>query len=92
MDLDQLLYHMHPRCYITYTLAVISRACTLASPSVLPQQSSEELTLKAKSVLSLMDKIPEEAESLTVLVGGVQFLQKPIVAFVRLDQVSLFFA
>ena len=34
-----------------------------------------------------MDKIPEGAESLTVLVGGVKFLSEPIVAFVRLAQV-----
>ena len=35
----------------------------------------------------VMDKIPEGAESLTVLVGGVKFLSEPIVAFVRLAQV-----
>lgn len=35
-----------------------------------------------------MDKIPEGAESLTVLVGGVKFLNDPIVAFVRLAQVG----
>ena len=43
----------------------------------------------SKSVLQLMEKIPEEAESLTVMVGGVKFLQKPVVAFVRLAQVRL---
>ena len=43
--------------------------------------------LKRKiSVPSLMNKIPDEAESLTVLVGGVKFLEKPVVAFVRLAQ------
>jgi hypothetical protein len=36
-----------------------------------------------------MDKIPDEAESLTVLVGGVKFLEKPVVAFVRLAQSHL---
>ena len=40
-----------------------------------------------KSVLSLMEKIPDEAESLTVLVGGVKFLKEPVLAFVRLAQV-----
>ena len=34
-----------------------------------------------------MDKIPQDAESLTVLVGGVKFLSEPIVTFVRLAQV-----
>jgi len=43
----------------------------------------------SKSVLQLMEKIPEEAESLTVMVGGVNFLQKPVVAFVRLAQVKM---
>jgi len=43
----------------------------------------------SKSVLQLMEKIPEEAESLTVMVGGVNFLQKPVVAFVRLAQVCV---
>ena len=36
-----------------------------------------------------MDKIPEGAESLTVLVGGVKFLSEPVVAFVRLAQVGV---
>ena len=44
----------------------------------------------SKSVLQLMEKIPEEAESLTVLVGGVKFLEQPVVAFVRLAQVREF--
>ena len=37
-----------------------------------------------------MDKIPENAESLTVLVGGVKFLTNPVVAFVRLAQVHVY--
>lgn len=46
--------------------------------------------LKTKtSAPSLMYKIPDEAESLTVLVGGVKFLEKPVVAFVRLAQSHL---
>ena len=36
-----------------------------------------------------MNKIPDEAESLTVLVGGVKFLDEPVVAFVRLAQSHL---
>ena len=44
----------------------------------------------SKRVLQLMEKIPEEAESLTVMVGGVKFLEKPVVAFVRLAQVRVF--
>ena len=36
-----------------------------------------------------MDKIPDEAESLTILVGGVKFLKEPVTAFVRLEQVNM---
>lgn len=35
---------------------------------------------------TLISKIPDEAESLTVLVGGVKFLDEPITAFVRLGE------
>ena len=41
------------------------------------------------SVPSLMSRIPDEAESLTVMVGGVSFLEEPVVAFVRLAQSHL---
>lgn len=41
------------------------------------------------SMQDLLQKIPDDAESLTVLVGGVTFLQEPIVAFVRLKQSHL---
>lgn len=36
-----------------------------------------------------LSKVPEEAELLTVLVGGVNFLEQPVTAFVRLDEVSV---
>ena len=37
----------------------------------------------------LLCKIPEGAESITVLVGGVDFLKEPVVVFVRLAQSHL---
>ena len=43
----------------------------------------------SRSVQDLLDKIPHHAESLTVLVGGVNFLQDSVVAFVRLEQSHL---
>ena len=61
-------------------------------PYLVPTESVPPASgiLKQKtSVLSLMDKIPDEAESLTVLVGGVKFLEEPVVAFVRLAQSHL---
>ena len=51
--------------------------------------SFKEGMKRNKSVLQLMEKIPDEAESLTVLVGGVQFLKEHVVAFVRLEQVQV---
>jgi len=50
-----------------------------------PVSSSSMRSLLRKS--SIIDVIPEEAESLTVLVGGVKFLERPLTAFVRLEQV-----
>ena len=43
----------------------------------------------SSSVQDLLQKIPEGAESITVLVGGVKFLKEPIVVFVRLAQSHL---
>lgn len=37
----------------------------------------------------LLEKIPDDAESLSVLVGGVDFLDTPLVVFVRLKQSHL---
>lgn len=37
----------------------------------------------------LLQKIPDDAESLSVLVGGVNFLDTPLVVFVRLRQSHL---
>lgn len=42
-----------------------------------------------QSMQDLLQKIPEGAESLTVLVGGVSFLQEPLVVFLRLKQSHL---
>ncbi len=44
--------------------------------------------IQKRHTSSVMNKIPDEAESLTVLVGGVKFLEKPITVFVRLGQVG----
>ena len=48
----------------------------------------EHLSLQRKHK-RIMDMIPEEAESLTVLVGGVKFLEQSVTAFVRLKQVRI---
>ena len=43
----------------------------------------------SRSLQDLLHMIPQHAESLTVLVGGVNFLKDTVVAFVRLDQSHL---
>ena len=52
------------------------------------QTSSSSLKLSS-SVRDLLQKIPEGAESITVLVGGVNFLKEPVVVFVRLAESHL---
>lgn len=52
---------------------------TLPSPLHFPQQ------LKNKFI----KKIPKDAEASNVLVGEVEFLEKPFVAFVRLLQATM---
>ncbi|KAG5851104.1 hypothetical protein ANANG_G00089490 [Anguilla anguilla] len=41
---------------------------------------------KSKHELKLLEKIPENAEATVVLVGSVDFLEQPTMAFVRLQQ------
>ncbi len=54
--------------------------------TVSPATSSHGIrSLLRKS--SIIDVIPKEAESLTVMVGAIKFLEKPITVFVRLRQV-----
>ena len=43
----------------------------------------------SRSMQDLLEKIPCHAESLTVLVGGVDFLRDTVVTFVRLKQSHL---
>ena len=59
--------------------------CHIPVPGM--EEDHLRLMARSKSMLSLMEKIPDEAESLTVLVGGVKFLDEPIMAFIRLAQV-----
>lgn len=51
-----------------------------SSPAVGMQKS------KSKHELKLLEKIPENAEATVVLVGSVDFLEQPTMAFVRLQE------
>ena len=46
--------------------------------------STEDLTRKAKE--SILKRIPAGAEATTVLVGAVDFLEQPTIAFLRLAE------
>lgn len=50
--------------------------------------SSEDLTKKAAKE-SILKRIPAGAEATTVLVGAVDFLKQPTIAFVRLAEGTL---
>lgn len=47
--------------------------------------SSEDLSRKAQKE-SILKRIPVDAEATTVLVGAVDFLEQPTIAFVRLAE------
>ncbi|XP_036377470.1 anion exchange protein 2b [Megalops cyprinoides] len=51
------------------------------TPSVIGMHRS-----KSKHELKLLEKIPENAEATVVLVGSVEFLEQPTMAFVRLQE------
>uniref|UniRef100_A0A8B9FDU6 Anion exchange protein n=1 Tax=Amazona collaria TaxID=241587 RepID=A0A8B9FDU6_9PSIT len=55
---------------------------------VLPWQKTPHLHNSEghRKYLKLMEKIPEDAEATVVLVGCVQFLEQPTMAFVRLNE------
>jgi solute carrier family 4 anion exchanger 2 len=46
--------------------------------------STEDLKKAAKE--SILKRIPQDAEATTVLVGAVDFLEQPTIAFVRLAE------
>ena len=70
-------------------LQIVSRSCTCTCLLADETPPVSGILERNASTPSLMHKIPDEAESLTVLVGGVKFLEKPVVAFVRLAQSQL---
>uniref|UniRef100_A0A8C2FTX1 Anion exchange protein n=1 Tax=Cyprinus carpio TaxID=7962 RepID=A0A8C2FTX1_CYPCA len=58
----------------------------LVSHSPLPQTHSLEDYATLSHALKLLEKIPEDAEATVVLVGSVDFLDQPTMAFVRLQE------
>lgn len=71
----------------TQELNKLHRTHPSVASDMLPQDDDEQKL--SRSMQDLLHKIPDDAESLTVLVGGVSFLQEPLVVFVRLKQSHL---
>ncbi|XP_054621545.1 anion exchange protein 2b isoform X2 [Dunckerocampus dactyliophorus] len=64
---------------------------TKSTSCVAPQQKEPSIVSgmhksKSKHELKLLEKIPENAEATVVLVGSVDFLEQPTMAFVRLQE------
>uniref|UniRef100_A0A8C2KUY5 Anion exchange protein n=1 Tax=Cyprinus carpio TaxID=7962 RepID=A0A8C2KUY5_CYPCA len=66
-------------CFLFYTIGH-----TTTRPYVDPHMSMHRS--KSKHELKLLEKIPENAEATVVLVGSVDFLEQPTMAFVRLQE------
>uniref|UniRef100_A0A8C1A1Q1 Solute carrier family 4 member 2a n=1 Tax=Cyprinus carpio carpio TaxID=630221 RepID=A0A8C1A1Q1_CYPCA len=75
--------------------ANVLRALLLKHRLVSPLRISKKLLFfglhktKSKHELKLLEKIPEDAEATVVLVGSVDFLDQPTMAFVRLQEAVL---
>uniref|UniRef100_A0A8C9W7J7 Anion exchange protein n=1 Tax=Scleropages formosus TaxID=113540 RepID=A0A8C9W7J7_SCLFO len=54
-----------------------------------PNPETQGARSKSKHELKLLEKIPENAEATVVLVGSVDFLEQPTMAFVRLQEAVL---
>jgi hypothetical protein len=74
---------------LPYSYPAASAVDMKGAESVVVENGSRSLKHHHHHTSSVIDKIPDEAESLTVLVGGVKFLEHPITAFVRLEEVSV---
>uniref|UniRef100_A0A4W5NWX8 Solute carrier family 4 member 2b n=1 Tax=Hucho hucho TaxID=62062 RepID=A0A4W5NWX8_9TELE len=68
------------RANVLRALLLKHRYTTTTTPKHQPGQS------KSKHELKLLEKIPENAEATVVLVGSVDFLEQPTMAFVRLQE------
>uniref|UniRef100_A0A3Q3M1Q9 Solute carrier family 4 member 2b n=1 Tax=Mastacembelus armatus TaxID=205130 RepID=A0A3Q3M1Q9_9TELE len=75
-----LLKHSLLLRYVSQQLISSSRA--LSEPVLVPGMHRS----KSKHELKLLEKIPENAEATVVLVGSVDFLKQPTMAFVRLQE------
>uniref|UniRef100_A0A8C4RYT8 Anion exchange protein n=1 Tax=Erpetoichthys calabaricus TaxID=27687 RepID=A0A8C4RYT8_ERPCA len=82
-DLGSLLVHHHSTNHIAQPPGEPSVTDPLMG-DVLPPLGMHKS--KSKHELKLLEKIPDNAEATVVLVGSVEFLEQPTMAFVRLQE------
>ncbi|XP_030625943.1 anion exchange protein 2b isoform X2 [Chanos chanos] len=100
-SLGSLLTHHHSSNHVPQTEPSITDPLMGGSSSAKPdttlhmetEKNEKESTTslgmhrsKSKHELKLLEKIPENAEATVVLVGSVDFLEQPTMAFVRLQE------
>uniref|UniRef100_A0A6Q2Y447 Anion exchange protein n=1 Tax=Esox lucius TaxID=8010 RepID=A0A6Q2Y447_ESOLU len=96
-SLGSLLPHQHssnhlhnqPEPSVTDPLMGSGEQETLSILVLQPKESTSGIGMhrsKSKHELKLLEKIPENAEATVVLVGSVDFLEQPTMAFVRLQE------
>uniref|UniRef100_A0A8C2D2H3 Anion exchange protein n=1 Tax=Cyprinus carpio TaxID=7962 RepID=A0A8C2D2H3_CYPCA len=86
-SLGSLISHYHSSNHIAAPEAPATDP--LNKNEVLPLDHSNFSSTKSKHELKLLEKIPEDAEATVVLVGSVDFLDQPTMAFVRLQEAVL---
>uniref|UniRef100_A0A8C1FRB7 Anion exchange protein n=1 Tax=Cyprinus carpio carpio TaxID=630221 RepID=A0A8C1FRB7_CYPCA len=87
-----LLKHSHPSDGKEHSL-FNRNISTIQIFPLFPQKDTPQFfglhKTKSKHELKLLEKIPEDAEATVVLVGSVDFLDQPTMAFVRLQEAVL---
>uniref|UniRef100_A0A8C0Y770 Anion exchange protein n=1 Tax=Cyprinus carpio carpio TaxID=630221 RepID=A0A8C0Y770_CYPCA len=87
-----LLKHSHPSDGKEHSLFKRNISATSLGSLISHYHSSNHIAApetKSKHELKLLEKIPEDAEATVVLVGSVDFLDQPTMAFVRLQEAVL---
>uniref|UniRef100_A0A671P939 Anion exchange protein n=1 Tax=Sinocyclocheilus anshuiensis TaxID=1608454 RepID=A0A671P939_9TELE len=78
-----LFYTIHHTAYLSVCRSIHEPSQSLLKDSAPPIGMHRS---KSKHELKLLEKIPENAEATVVLVGSVDFLEQPTMAFVRLQE------
>uniref|UniRef100_A0AAY4DVD9 Anion exchange protein n=1 Tax=Denticeps clupeoides TaxID=299321 RepID=A0AAY4DVD9_9TELE len=90
-SLGSLIHHHSSTNHISALEPSVTDPLMGGTSTCLPRQKDSISALgmhksKSKHELKLLEKIPEDAEATVVLVGSVDFLDQPTMAFVRLQE------